>query len=130
MMSRQDRECILEGMKALNRLCLKIEKESVGCEKIAFHGRGFTVTWMLGFDGELKAFEASVSVIPADRSSDSRNGNVCVDLENYIQDRLDGLRDHEAWPTAIPPSWLEDAAKLFHFEDDIPTPTIEPPHRL
>ena len=31
MMSRQDRECILEGMKALNRLCLKIEKESVGC---------------------------------------------------------------------------------------------------
>jgi hypothetical protein len=112
MMSKQDRESILEGMKALKRLCIKIEKESIGVQQITINDRQFTVTWILGFDSELLAFESNVSVIPAGTDRGVRNDEACVDLENYLQDRLDGLKDHEHWPTKLPADWLAGASEI------------------
>ena len=111
MMSKQDRESILDGMKALKRVCLKIEKESVRCQKVMVNRRSFTVTWMLGFDDELLAFDASVKAISADSSS-SRDDEMFIDLGDYLRDRLNGLKEHEPWPDTIPESWLAGAAYL------------------
>jgi hypothetical protein len=113
MMGKQDRENILEGMRALKRLCLKIEKESAHCQQITINDRKVTVTWMLGFDSELLAFEASVSAIPEKAGSGGGRGDKhYVDLENYLQDRLDGLKEHEAWPAELPADWLRGAAEI------------------
>ena len=112
MMDKQDREGILEGLRALTRVCLRIEKESVHCEQITINDRRFTVTWMLGFDSELQAFESSVSVIPEVAGEGGKIYARCVALENYLQDRFDGLKDHEAWPSELPSSWLAGVAEI------------------
>ena len=67
---------------------------------------------MLGFDSELQAFESSVSVIPEVAGPGGKIDARCVALENYLQDRLDGLKDHEAWPSELPSSWLAEAAEI------------------
>jgi hypothetical protein len=123
MMGKQDREGILDGMRALKRLCLKIEKESIHSQSVVLHHRTLHVTWMLGFDDSLLAFEASVNVIPVD-STGSKTDKVCVDLGDYIQARLDGLREHDPWPDAIPFAWMEDASRLIHLPET-PSTTID-----
>jgi hypothetical protein len=112
MIGKQDRENVLEGMRALKRLCLKIEKESAHCQQITIDELKITVTWMLGFDSELLAFEASVLVLPEKAGPGGRGDKHYVDLENYLQDRLDGLREHEPWPAEIPADWLAKASEI------------------